>query len=274
MTEKKAKIIVMYSSKGGIGKTTLSINLAAYLAKKGEKVLVVDNDGQANTTKFFLGDEGRKLNGLAEVLRNEKKEEKNSSIEIFDDADKQKDIHEYIYQTAFDNIHIIPSKLRLNTTEKYILAESGDIRLMRNLFLQVENEFNYIIIDCAPSLGILVSNALCAADLILIPCPPDEEAIDGVDIVISSCRELAQKRLLKRNCDFKVILNMVHRNNEDRKYIDNIREKYKSHVYENTIRFQSKPCTWSYGQRKPLLELNDSISDDVGNLLDEVCQSL
>lgn len=153
--------IAFYNRKGGTGKTTSTINVAGELAQRGYSVLIVDTDPQANASSNIGRGEGIKLS-LSDVL--------------LGDAD----VNDVIINTAIDNIDILPATLSLQDVEikimsSYIRTNNHLSKCMKN----VTKEYDFILIDCSPNMGIMTVNALSYADYILIPTKTDKNSIEG-----------------------------------------------------------------------------------------------
>lgn len=163
-----AYIIAVANQKGGVGKTTTTVNLASYLASKGRFVLLIDLDPQANATSG-LGIDHRQLEkGLYEAL---------TGLATFRDV---------IQQSNVDHLKVAPATNALaGAAVELVNVERREFRLSEAL-LEVRNDFDYIIIDCPPSLGLLTINGLVAADRVLIPVQAEYYALEGLSQLIST----------------------------------------------------------------------------------------
>ncbi len=169
------KVISIYNNKGGVGKTTTTKYFAMYLAKLGKKVLLVDMDPQANLTSQFLVSDDTS--------------EKNSNILLLGDVSAKN----LISKTADDNIDIICSHLSLLEANNKMLLESVckqcNTRL-QNKLVECTDNYDYVLIDCPPTMDLLITNALTVSDSIIIPIGADSYSIDGISMLISKIEEV------------------------------------------------------------------------------------
>ena len=184
------KSYAIFNQKGGVGKTTTNINLGACLARKGKRVLLVDIDPQGNTTS-----------GLGLV----KRELRDTLYEAL--TMEEYDVHKAVYQTETKNLDIIPASVDLSGAEVELIQIFGREILLRNVLAQVKEEYDFIFIDCPPSLGLLTVNALVAADGVIIPIQCEFYALEGVSQLMKTV-ELV-RREMNRNLQITgVILSM------------------------------------------------------------------
>lgn len=164
-----AKVITVTNQKGGVGKTTTSVNLAYFLAKAGHSTLVIDYDPQGNASTG-LGLEKEKLEKtVCEVMTGE-----TTLAEVVQSVEKIK------------NLFVAPTVPELANVEQEIINEQGKFVLLRNAIAEVEDQFEFILIDSAPSLSLLTVNAMVAADYLLLPVQTEFYALEGVAQLLNS----------------------------------------------------------------------------------------
>lgn len=211
------RILAITNQKGGVGKTTTSVNLSACLAHMGKKILLVDIDPQGNATSGAGVDKADIEQCIYDVL--------------VDDVEAKAVIKE----TKIENLHVIPASIQLAGAEiELVPTISREVRLKRALD-EVIDQYDYIIIDCPPSLGLLTLNALTASDAVLIPVQCEYYALEGLSQLLSTVR-IVQKHL---NHDLKiegVLLTMFDaRTNLGIQVIDEVKKYFQDKVYRTII---------------------------------------
>ncbi|WP_020059669.1 sporulation initiation inhibitor protein Soj [Bacillus sp. 123MFChir2] len=211
------KIIAIANQKGGVGKTTTSVNLGAGLAQVGKKVLLVDIDAQGNATTG-VGIEKSDLNEC-----------------IYNVLVEDMDVHVVIQRTATENLDVLPATIQLAGAEiELVPTISREVRLQRAL-QPIRDEYDYIIIDCPPSLGLLTINALTAADSVIIPVQCEYYALEGLSQLLNTVR-LVQKHLNKNLAIQGVLLTMLDaRTNLGLQVIDEVKKYFRDKVYRSII---------------------------------------
>ncbi len=212
------KSIAIFNQKGGVGKTTTNINLAACLAIKGKKVLVLDIDPQGNTTSG-LGISKRGLeNTMYEVL-------------IVDGYNPENAIR----STAVKGLDIIPASVELAGAEVEMVQLEGREKRLKKALDKIRDLYDYIFIDCPPSLGLLTINSLTAVDSVLIPIQCEFYALEGVSQLMSTI-ELVRKSMNKNLEIQGVILSMFDgRTNLSIQVVEEVKRYFKQKVYTTVI---------------------------------------
>lgn len=212
------KAIAIFNQKGGVGKTTTNINLAACLAMKGKRVLVLDIDPQGNTTSGM----GISKKGLTattyEVLVN--------------DGVQPEDA---ILHTRIANLDIIPASVQLAGAEIELVQLEGREKRLKKAIDKIKGKYDYIFIDCPPSLGLLTINSLTAVDSVLIPIQCEFYALEGVSQLMSTI-ELVKKNLNKNLEIQGVILSMFDgRTNLSIQVVEEVKKFFREKVYTTVI---------------------------------------
>ena len=226
-----SKMIAVGNQKGGVGKTTTTVNLGAALATLGKKVLIIDSDSQGNATSG-LGVERSALDAsLYEVLID------------------QISIQDVIVETSQDNLWIVPSNIQLAAAElELVNIENRESRL-KEAVAPIRKNYDYILIDCPPSLGQLSINAFTASDTILIPVQAEYYALEGLTQLLNTIR-LVQKTYNRSFRIEGVLITMLDaRTNLGFEVMDEVRKYFHEKVYRTVIprniRLSEAP---SYGQ--------------------------
>ncbi len=223
--------MAIFNQKGGVGKTTTNVNLSACIAQRGKKVCVIDIDPQGNTTSGFGIDKNKLEYTVYDVIVNEI------------------DIKTAIIRTDYENLDIVPSSVQLAGAEIELAGMVNRENKLRTAINTVKNEYDYIFIDCPPSLGLLTINSLSAVDSVLIPIQCEYYALEGVSQLMNTI-QLVKKSINPSLQIQGVVISMFDgRTNLSIQVVDEVKTYFKGKVYSTIIprnvRLAEAP---SYGQ--------------------------
>ncbi|HEY5587768.1 MAG TPA: ParA family protein [Candidatus Paceibacterota bacterium] len=210
--------ICIFNQKGGVGKTTTNINLCSYLALQGKRILTIDIDPQGNTTSG-LGFDKKKIN-----------------LSIYDLLTSDISIRDTIKECELiNNLYLVPSKMELAGAEVELINISNRENILKEKLKEIEGEFDYIFIDCPPSLGILTINALTAATSVLTPIQCEFYALEGVGQLVNTIALV--KKSLNKTLEIKgVILSMYdNRTKLCNEVVSEVKKYFNDKVYNTTI---------------------------------------
>ena len=211
------KIIAVTNQKGGVGKTTTAINLSACIAAAGKRVLVVDIDPQGNTTSGL---------GI------DKSEVEDSVYDMLVDGVPFEDV---VMETRQATLRILPSNIQLAGAEVEMVGMMAREQLLKRCLDAVRDQFDFIFIDCPPSLGLLTLNALTAADKVLVPIQCEYFALEGLSQLMNTVN-LVRRNLNSRLEMEGVVLTMLDaRTNLSMQVVEEVRRYFKEKVYKTTI---------------------------------------
>ena len=211
------KIISFINQKGGVGKTTTCVNLSTFLAAYGKKVLIIDLDPQGNATTGVGIDKTKELNTFYDI--------------ILDECT----IKEAIMETNIKNLSILPSNVDLAGSEVTLVQRENREKVLKNVVNSIKDDYDYISIDCPPSLGLLTVNALTATDTIIIPIQCEFYALEGLSQLMNTVKLV--KEYLNSNIEIEgVVLTMKdNRSNLVNEVAREIKSFFGRKVYETVI---------------------------------------
>ncbi|MDY6045578.1 MAG: AAA family ATPase [Anaerobutyricum sp.] len=250
-----SRMIAVANQKGGVGKTTTSINLSACLAEKGKKVLLVDMDSQGNTTSGLGLEKNELENTIYEVLRDE--------VSINDAIIEIED--------CFGNLSLIPANRNLAGAEIELITAENMQYILKEKLAPIRDQYDFIILDCPPALGMLTVNAMTASDSVLVPIQCEFYALDGLSQLIYTI-ELIQKNLNPNLYIEGVVFTMFDaRTNLSLQVVENVKDNLNQNIYKTIIprnvRLAEAP---SHGLPINLYDKKSSGSEAYKLLADEV----
>ena len=211
------RIIAVANQKGGVGKTTTSINLAACLAEKGKKVLAVDMDPQGNLTSGLGVDKDSVEKSIYELIIGEV------------------DIKEVINKEVLENLDIIPTSIDLSAAEIELIGVDDKEYILRNAIDQIKDQYDFVIIDCPPSLSMLTINAMTTADSVIVPIQCEYYALEGLSQLIHTV-ELVKDRLNSKLEIEGVVFTMYDaRTNLSLQVVENVKDNLQQNIYKTII---------------------------------------
>lgn len=251
-----SKILVIANQKGGVGKTTTAINLAAGLALQGQKILLIDTDPQGNTTSGLGFDHEKITNTIYHFFINQKK------------------IKEIILSTDIKNLYLIPSNMDLIGIEIELVNFPQKEMILKNALQEITDEYNYIILDCPPSLNLLTMNALCAASGIIIPVQCEYYALEGISQLLKIINLIQQNLNPLLVIDGLLLTMYDSRTNLSNQVAKEIREYFGNKVFQTIIprnvRISESP---SFGQPVVIYDKNSVGAQTYLNFAKEVLKN-
>ena len=242
------KTIAIANQKGGVGKTTTAINLAASLAVLEKKVLVIDADPQANTTSGLnFSPEDDQKRTLYEVMIG------------------KLDVHDALIQTEMENLHMIPSHINLVGAEIELLDEPDRESMLKNALAPVKDEYDFILIDCSPSLGLITVNSLAASDSVIIPVQPEFFALEGLGKLLQTIRLVQNDINPSLSIEGFVVTMFDGRTKVHAQVVSELKEHFKDMVF-NTIIQRNIRLSEAPSHGKPII-LYDVMCNGTTNYL-------
>ena len=250
------KTIAIANQKGGVGKTTTSINLSACIAAKGKKVLVIDIDPQGNTTSGYGIEKNELENTIYELILGD------CSIE------------DCILKEVFPNISILPSNVNLAAAEIELIGVEKKEYILKNEVDWVKDRFDFIIIDCPPSLSLLTVNAMTTADSVLVPIQCEYYALEGLSQLIHTINLVKERLNPDLDMDGVVFTMYDSRTNLSAQVVENVKNHLSQKVYSTliprNIRLAEAP---SYGKPINMYDAKSAGSESYMSLADEVIRN-
>lgn len=250
------KIIAISNQKGGVGKTTTAINLAASLAVMEKKVLVIDADPQANTSSGLNFAPDEKI-----------------SRTLYEVMIGRLDIKDSILQTEIENLHLIPSNINLVGAEIEMLNTGDRESILKKALAPIKKSYDFIIIDCSPSLGLITVNSLTAANSVMIPVQPEFFALEGLGKLLQTIRIVQNGVNPGLNIEGFVVTMFDGRTKVHSQVVTELKEHFKEMVFETiiqrNIRLSEAP---SHGKPIVLYDVMSNGTQNYLNLAKEVLE--
>lgn len=246
------KIISIANQKGGVGKTTTAINLSAALAEEGKKILVIDMDPQGNTSSGFGIDKNQIEDTIYELILG------------------YSAINETIIRNVIDRLDMIPSNVNLAGAEIELIGKERKESILKKELDFIREDYDYILIDCPPSLNILTVNAMVASDTVLVPIQCEFYALEGLSQLIYTINLIRER--INRELEIEGLVFTMYdgRTNLSQQVVENVKANVKQRVYETVIprniRLAEAP---SYGEPITLYDTRSTGAEAYRNLAKE-----
>lgn len=252
----KTHTVAVANQKGGVGKSTTCLNLSHALAERGRRVLLVDLDPQSSLT-ISVGVDVRELQAtIYDVLL-----ETTPGITLW----------EILRRTQMNGVDLVPSSIDLSKAELELFSEMNRERVLRDALSRIAGEYDYVLIDCPPSLGLLTTNALAAADAVLIPLQSDYLAMRGAELLLTTIEKVRRK--LNPNLEILGVLVTMFdvRTAHSRDVLKEVQTAFGDRTFRSVIRYSvrakesvvSGQSILSYDSHSPLAEAYRTLADEI-----------
>lgn len=211
------RIIAIANQKGGVGKTTTAINLSACLAEAGQKVLLIDIDPQGNTSSGLGIDKNETEKTIYEVILGQVR------------------IEEAICKNIFDNLDILPANVNLAGAEIDLIDVENREYVLKNEITQIREQYDFVILDCPPSLSMLTVNAMTASDTVLVPIQCEYYALEGLTQLIHTINLVKKKLNPSLELEGVVFTMYDSRTNLSLQVVENVKDNLKQNIYKTII---------------------------------------
>lgn len=247
------RIIAIANQKGGVGKTTTAINLSACLAEKGQKVLAIDMDPQGNMSSGL----GLDKNSVEKT--------------IYDLIIGESEVEEVLQKNALENLDILPANVDLSAAEIELIGIDEKEYIVKKAIEKIKDAYDYVIIDCPPSLSMLTINAMTTADSVLVPIQCEYYALEGLSQLIHTVNLVRERLNPDLDIDGVVFTMYDSRTNLSMQVVENVKQNIKQNVYNTVIprniRLAEAP---SYGIPINLYDPKSAGAESYMQLADEI----
>jgi len=250
------RIISIANQKGGVGKSTTAINLSAAIAEKNKRVLVIDSDPQGNTTSGL----GVDKNAVEKTIYD---------VYLGNDT-----INHCIVKTEYDNLELLPSNVNFAAAEIELIGVEKKEYILRNEVDYVKDNYDFIIIDCPPSLSLLTVNALASSDTVLVPVQCEYYALEGLSQLIHTINLVKERLNPSLEMEGVVFTMYDSRTNLSSQVVENVKENLEERIFDTliprNIRLAEAP---SYGQPITTYEPKSAGAESYRNLAEEIIKN-
>lgn len=280
------KCLAVYNVKGGTGKTLVSQTIAVGLARRGKRVLLIDVDGQCNTTRNFLSpaihykNDSNDVKGLSLEERESrfisnyiKSSDQNSIVNVFD---TYKTIESSIYSTNEPNLDILPSDLYLYLTDtKLRLSDMTQHNRLKRALRLIRTKYDVCVFDCSPVKSLLNVNVLFVDPYVIIPVLPEDDSVQGLALTLNEIKayksEFEDEELV---LDYGILINMMQRTKKAAEIKDYLHAFFPEKMLSTVLNYQSALVSCQKNERKSLLDLKGNLVNRFNDLLNELVEKL